>query len=302
MDIKQKFVDGIQEKFRSTPRSSGSLIPYSRGGSNTNPSQKPQNTIKPSLIRKCLKKIDALYNMEDNTPYGQWLKECAELKAQLPTLRAAGEDAQKVLGIYYQPGRIRDTLNKLNAFAERVNTASNPEIARIKGYNNYCFLLMHDVDALRQVSISEPELVQADPKAVEALLAEECAQMEMWRGLPEIRQLCREMLERLERGDRFLKPDLWSMQRITLTLESLEALSNPPSQEMIDRLESMRNQNKTLRENIRQAREIQQRLLPVLTENWFRRLDPEIEDNPINQMDVEQIQLLYREALTGLIE
>lgn len=307
MDYNKKVKDGLQKvgdglRRKLSGSTGGNLSPDNSGEAHSAPPPKSKDTIKPSIIRKCLNKIDALYNLTDNTPYGQWLKECAELKAQLPDLRVAGDEAQKVLGIYYQSGRILDTLNKLNAFAERVNTSPNPEIARIKGYNNYCFLLMHDVDALRQVSVPELEPVRAGPKTVEALLTEECAQMEMWKELPETRRLCREMLERIERKDRLFKSDLRIMQRITLALEALDVLANSPTQKMVDRLESMRTQNKTLRENIRQAREIQRRLLPVLTEDWFRRLNPEIEDNPINQMNVEQIQLLYREALTGLIE
>ena len=92
------------------------------------------------------------------------------------------------------------------------------------------------------------------------------------------------------------------MERISRTLKAMEIFNQPPTQEMMDRLESMRNQNKALQENIRRAKEIQQWLLPVLTEEWFQRLDPEVEDNPINQMNPQEIQQLYREALLGLIE
>ena len=307
MDYNKKVKDGLQKvgdglRRKLSGSTGGNLSPDNSGEAHSAPPPKSKDTIKPSIIRNCLNKIDALYNLTDNTPYGQWLKECAELKAQLPSLRTAGEEAQKILGIYYQSGRIRDTLNKLDTFAQQVHTSSNPETARIKGYNNYCFLLLHDVEALRKISISEVKPVQAGPEAVEALLTEECSQMELWKELPQVRKLCRELLDRIRRKDRFYTPDLQKMERITQTLEALEALAENPTREMADRLESMRNQNKVLWENIHKAEEICHRLLPVLTEEWFQRLDPEIEDNPINQMNVEQIQLLYREALTGLIE
>lgn len=269
---------------------------------NTDGFRAAKPTIKVIVIQQCLKKIDALYELRDETPCGQWLKECAELKAQLPSLRTAGEEAQKILGIYYQSGRIRDTLNKLDTFAQQVHTYSNPETARIKGYNNYCFLLLHDVEALRKISISEVKPVQAGAEAVEALLTEECSQMELWKELPQVRKLCRELLDRIRRKDRFYTPDLQKMERITQTLEALEALAENPTREMADRLESMRNQNKALWENIHKAEEICHRLLPVLTEEWFQRLDPEIEENPINQMTAEEIQQLYQKALAGLIE
>ena len=267
-----------------------------------NPQPQKEAMIKPSTIQKCLGKIDDLYNLVDDTPYGRWLRECAHLKAQLPSLRTTEEAAQKILGIYYQSGKIRDTLNKLDAFTQRVHTTSNPELARIKGYNTYCFLLQHDVLAMRRISIPELEPTHAGPQAVEALLAEECSQMMLWKELPEVRRLCRDMLERIREKDRFFESDLKKMERISRTLKAMEIFNQPPTQEMMDRLESMRNQNKALQENIRRAKEIQQRLLPVLTEEWFQRLDPEVEDNPINQMNPQEIQQLYREALLGLIE
>ena len=269
----------------------------------SDPGTVKKNTFKPSDIRKCMEKIDGLYSLTDETPYGQWLRECAQLKAELPALRTAGEAAQRILGIYYQPGRIRDTLNKLDVFTQRISADSDPEKTRIKGYNNYCFLLMYDVEALGQVSIPEPEPVRAGPEAVEALLTEECSQMELWKELPEVRRFCQEILERLSSREpsRFYGDDRRKIARINRTREALDVLTQLPTWEMEERLESMRDQNQALRENIRQAREIRQRLLPVLTEEWFQRLDPETEDNPINQMTPEQIQQLYRESLEGLI-
>lgn len=246
---------------------------------------------------QCLNRIDAFYRLEKDTPWGKWLKECAQLKAELPSLRAAGEAAQKVLGIYYQSGRIRDTLEKLDAFSQGVHAPSTPELARIKGYNNYCSLLMQDVAALGRVTFPNIEEVQPGKKVVDAFLREECARMDFWKDIPEVRELC----QGIDKG--LIDPGNAHINQICPILRSLKENPEPAlTQEMIDRLESMRNRNKALRSNIDEAREICDRLLPRLTEEWFRKLDPDIEDNPINQMNVDEILQLYREALSGLLK
>lgn len=246
---------------------------------------------------QCLNRIDTFYRLENDTPWGKWLKECAQLKAELPSLRAAGEAAQKVLGIYYQSGRIRDTLEKLDAFSQGAHAPSTPELARIKGYNNYCSLLMQDVAALGRITFPIIEEVHPGEKVVDTLLREECSQMDFWKDIPEVRALCQDINKGL------IDPGGKQINQIFPILKILKNDPSPPvNQEMIDRMESMRGRNKALRSNIDEAREICDRLLPRLTEEWFRKLDPDIEDNPINQMNVDEILQLYREALSGLIK
>lgn len=245
---------------------------------------------------QCLDRIDALYALKDDSPCGKWLRECAQWKAELPSLRTAGEAAQKVLGIYYQSGRIRDTLEKLDAFSRGEHIPSTPELVRIKGYNNYCSLLMQDVAALRRITIPNVEEAWADEKTVDALLREECSQMEFWKDIPEVRELC----QRIDKGT--IAPGAAEVNRIIPILERLKQPPQQPTQEMVLRRDSMRQQNKKLRDNIQEARDICNRLLPVLTEEWFQKLAPEIEDNPINQKDTDEVLQLYREALSGLIK
>lgn len=251
------------------------------------------------LARQCLARIDALYALKDDSPCGKWLRECAQWKAELSALRAAGEAAQRVLGIYYQSGRIRDTLERLDAFSRGEHIPSTPELVRLKGYNNYCSVLMQDVAALRQVTIPEVARVQAGREAVEALLREECSRMALWKDIPQVRSLCQSVLE-----DPSFRLTQEQYDQIKQTMEALKAWKEgaQPTQEMVLRRDSMRQQNKKLRDNIQEARDICNRLLPVLTEEWFQKLAPEIEDNPINQKDTDEVLQLYREALSGLIK
>lgn len=254
-------------------------------------------------------------------PFMEVLGESFAIWSSLGPLREEHDAADVVLSAFYQQGKIKDYLDKLQAFAERIPQMSSAEAARNQGYYNYLFFIRQFLEDMErkyaaergqlsegqthQLQAGEEEWQAARPnvEAVLAFIRQECASVAAVRDLPKVREALRRLDGSLVRG-RIKTPDM--RRDIATVSKSMELLELAMVTEDTSELQAVRDRllerKAAMEENIGKAKKLYGVLTSTLTPEWFDAFDPESRICQVRDMDQAELKNVYEAELTKLRE
>lgn len=249
------------------------------------------------------KTLDALLRFEEPKELCQELQKCYEIWYDIQCLHAPRQQAQTILGLYYQPDKIHDLLTGLKRFTDEIEPGEDPENVQVEGYGNYVQFLKGDMEKLRekyrpmQQSSEERSIRQED---VLLFLQEECADISVIQGIPDAWMICKDILQDLEQGDILPEKARTLVGQVSCTTEMLDGFKSSPAdmQKLEQLFQALDDQKKKILDKIREANELYERLNQGLTAQWFAGLTPAA----LSGKSAEEIQQRYREALRSLDE
>lgn len=263
-------------------------------------------------MKRHLESIDEFLELAGTDQLSQSVKQCFIAWGQLLPLQAENDRAEIVLSAFYQSGKIRDTLKKLQNFVDRMDTVDSDDTARGMGYHNYIFYLQEYLDALKkQYNEVRPNLEQPEctPDNVAWFIGVECGQIAPIQDLPKVRTAARQMLEQAEVDKRPPEKFASTLSAIGAAREMLgieqkkRRMSTDGSYgEAIEKLEKLGNilntRAEALRENIQKGKELYNSLIVSMTEEWLQQFNPEA--SLVQEMTRIELKSFYQERLNAL--
>lgn len=266
------------------------------------PGQLPKRDM--MIIKRQKEKLEEFLSLREPAGLCEALNNCIIQWEQVQRLREAGRQAQTVLGLYYQPGKIRDQLTNLVRFTEQMDTEKSPEILRNRGYGSYAFFLRNDMEKLRKQNQPETaELVTSEnicEADVLSFLKEECTGIDAVKGIPEAWEICERFLQLHENQETFPREMLSQVGKLTEITEYLQLFQKPGIEQLNRLCSTMAKQKKAIINSIEEANKVYEVLTRILTEEWFDRLDPDHPGTPLTDMTSTQLKALYQESLAEL--
>lgn len=250
-------------------------------------------------------KVDEFLTLQGKKELSQTLRECFEAWQTLPPLQAENDHAELVLSAVYQQGKIRDFLEKLQAFVDRMDKVDSDDTARDMGYNNYVFFLEQFVSKLKQqyeetAAAPRPEPPACTPDNVAWFISAECGQIAPLQDLPRVRAAAARQLSEARIGQEKTEAFKKAVSDISGALELLNCYSEENLQELRDLSGLFREREQAMRKNIEKGTELYQALTSVMTDAWFRSFDPEAGDSPVRALSRSELKLFYQERLNEL--
>lgn len=239
------------------------------------------------------------------------LKQCFDEWLEVQRLSQENEAADIVLGACYKNGKILDLLQRIKTFAAQIEETDDPALTALEGYNNYAYFLQRHVEELKESyaahrSGAASGELSCDIKTVSRFIQSECQSIPSVRELPQAREIAKTLIacENLDRRP-LTREERIGIGKVTGALELLDGW-----QEDMDELELLKQdfeqRKEAMRANIERGTALYHTITSILTEAWFRRLDPAgnaaAADNPIKRMTAMEIKALYLEALAEIEE
>lgn len=221
-------------------------------------------------------------------------------------MQADQEAAKKVLDMYYQQGKIKDTLQTLQIFTQQISQMQDPVTTRLMGYNNYVYMLKYQLEKLReryQLQQDTPLQMDTVNKAmVLQFIRSECYAVTAVKDLPKALEIGRELVNKSLRDEEFTGKDVAHAGMIADTVFFKNRYTADDIQELKKLSTGLAKQRQIISTQIREAKEIYWVLNQLLTEEWFQKLNPGVEENRINAMGIDEIQILYQDFMKEIEE
>ncbi|HPF87512.1 MAG TPA: hypothetical protein PK537_05605 [Candidatus Limiplasma sp.] len=225
--------------------------------------------------------------------------------AALMGMQRKNELSEIVLNAFYKSNEILDLLKSIEAFIVSLDSISDPSVAYLMAFNNYVYFLRLSVEKMKAKytqADQSPENadIACDPDTVNWFIQNECRQITAVRDLPKARRAAQRLTESSKQRELTAKEDHEDFAMVT---EAIEYLHNPDTDYAAE-LQALQNsfaqRKAAIDAKYRKAIAIYDTVTACLTEEWFSRLDPNIESGPILTMSVAQIKTLYQNAMAGL--
>lgn len=230
-----------------------------------------------------------------------------EAYASLLSLQRDNGTAEIVLSSFFKDGEIRDLLKSIQMFVARLDTMQDPAVAGSLGFYNYVFFLRLSVQKMREKyaflqAEAEPPTEACESDAVNWYIQNECQRVASIRDLPKARAKIRDLTEKTERGEPMAHKDLSALGDVKESLQFLGLCDEDDLVELQQLNQGYADRTKAIKEKVAQAARIRSVIDAILTDEWFDRLDPDIEANRIHEMTIPQIKTLYENATAEIEE
>lgn len=271
--------------------------PSSSGGSNPRIPEAPKPKMNLIELKKVKTRIDEKLFSKENSELANALIKCTTIQKEIGYLQPISAEARKITDAYCQPGRIRDMLLKFIEFVEGADSIKNIEIARAKGYCNYIFYVENEIKKLIESGCIPEEneegftlkLTKGD---VLEFIEDNCTY---------IQGLCKLVLVKKQAEEILCKPksqisrnDYLNYCSIMDIANDIDSLSESSVSELIQIEDSINSQRDAIKRNILDAKEIYKMVTECITQDWIDSINSELEDCPLNTMDILQIKSYLR--------
>jgi len=214
--------------------------------------------------------------------------------------------AKKVLDLYYQQGKMKDTLESVKAFVQQIHQMPDADTARLMGYNNYVYMLKYQMGKMQekyQQSQNKPFQMDIVNKAmVLQFIRSECYAVTAVKDLPKALDAGLELIRKNQKGEDFTGKDAVHAGMIADAVFFKNRYTDDDIQELKRLSISLGKQRQVISSQIRESEDIYTALTQCLTEEWFEKLNPGTQENPIRNMEIHEIQMLYQEFMKDIEE
>ena len=247
-------------------------------------------------------KIKKILSFDKQEAQSRSLRASFESWRTLQSLKEESEAAEVVLSAYYQQGKIRDFLSKIQVFTDRIESLSSVDTAREMGYNNYIFFLRDQISEMkekyqRKQSEFSGEPIQNSVDNVLWFIRTECFTVASVKELPGAYETASRLLETMQCGREKTRQDRKDIAAISSAIELFEN-GDKSELEMISN--GFKQRAKAIQASINEGTALYEALVSVMTEEWFDAFDPELENNPIATMSAGELRAFYLEKLNDL--
>lgn len=247
-------------------------------------------------------KIKKILSFDKQEAQSRSLRASFESWRTLQSLKEESEAAEVVLSAYYQQGKIRDFLSKIQVFTDRIESLSSVNTAREMGYNNYIFFLRDQISEMkekyqRKQSEFSGEPIQNSVDNVLWFIRTECFTVASVKELPGAYETASRLLETMQCGREKTRQDRKDIAAISSAIELFEN-GDKSELEMISN--GFKQREKAIQASINEGTALYEALVSVMTEEWFDAFDPELENNPIAAMSAGELRAFYLEKLNDL--
>lgn len=288
--------------------------------------QKQQMKKTIHILESCQYTIDAFLRLEDDRNGLQsQLKLCFEARERLRWKRGQNECADIILSAYYQKDKMKDMIDRMSAYIERIDKMSNIEAIRLMGYQNYgYFLRLIWKETKEQYDKKCADILEGNGRELQEpvlnnitgcieFIEKECQEVEIIRDIPEARKTVTAISRKIKGCLREKKP--WKMTEETreriAAAQKLAGLLQESSEEMyfdreMEKLDELRagfeSRLQAMERDINKGERLYQILNDILTEEWFDTLDAEMEGSPVASMTAQEVKELYIGHMKELVE
>lgn len=214
--------------------------------------------------------------------------------------------ADDLLKLYYQKGRISDTLEQVDEYVRSLSETANADFIRIKCYNNHLSFVRNDMENVnRQLEKLNSSTADADSpmnvppaKLREMFIRAELKDTDVIKVFDLEKQL-----SALKK-----QPNPWSrtdiIESIYATAELLERMiaSGRVDQKLSDSAKQSEARISAMEDKIGESLCIAGILTSFFTDERFDAMDPDAENSSVNQMELEELIAFYRDFADAVKE
>lgn len=256
-----------------------------------------------TYLDACEKKVADILAFRTKDELSATLRQAFIAWRELSSIRAEKERSDIVLSAYLQQGKIRDYIEKVDCFTQRIDAIDDTDKMRLMCYSNYLYYLQHFIEDLKEkLAKKENESVTSlqdkDADTVAWFIHDECRSVSCLRDIPKAHEALKRLLGNLDPGKPWTAKQLQDKATVTLCMDLLSIdASEEDIAELLRIKENITERIDSMRKNIDCSKVLYEALTGCFTDEWFSHVNPEHEECRINDLSGEELKALYREKI-----